>query len=320
MNILVVDDSAFARNRIARVLEEAGYTVLQADGGRSALAMFAETPPDLVTVDLLMPEMDGLELIGHLRESNPDVPIIAVSADVQRATRAEVLAAGALAFISKTDHPSEILKAVQAVSGPGPLPAMSPAQQDAFTEAMNIAMGQAAQALGTLLEYRVLLQVPEVEILRASELRTFFDREVPDVGAAVLQAFSGQLDGLSSLVFPQRHAVTLVRILLPSARGLEQLSSAEQTVLTEVGNVVINSAVATLADQLETRLKLSLPTVYLNLSGAATARLVLEGALDADHVMVLLSRLTIGAVHLTAYLLLRLPQGGVQRLLDSLRV
>jgi two-component system chemotaxis response regulator CheY len=320
MNILIVDDSAFARRRIAQVLREAGHTVLQADSGRSALARFAETSPDLVTVDLLMPEMDGLELIGHLREIRPDVPIIAISADVQQATRDEVFSAGASAFVSKAGHLPEILEAVQAVSGLVPLPAMSPMQQDTFTETMNIAMGQAAQALGTLLERRVLLKVPEVEIMRASELRAFCDREVSDVGAAVLQTFSGQLSGLGSLVFPQRHAVTLMRILIPSARELDQLSSAEQTVLAEVGNVVINAALASLGDLLRTRLIVSLPTVYLNLSGAATARLVLRESPGAGQAIVLLSRLTIGTVDLMAYLLLMLPQVGVQRLLHSLGV
>ena len=57
MKIMVVDDSAFARKRLSRVLTAAGFSVVEAENGRVALERFAEARPDVVTVDLLMPEM-----------------------------------------------------------------------------------------------------------------------------------------------------------------------------------------------------------------------------------------------------------------------
>ncbi|MGC8780428.1 MAG: response regulator, partial [Anaerolineae bacterium] len=71
MRILIVDDSAFARERIARLVAAAGLEALQAANGREALRLVAETRPDAVTVDLLMPTMDGIQLIERLHAAHP---------------------------------------------------------------------------------------------------------------------------------------------------------------------------------------------------------------------------------------------------------
>jgi len=318
MAILVVDDSAYARKRIAKTLTQAGHIVVEADNAQSALELFAEVHPDLVTVDLLMPGMDGLELTRRLRDLDPAVPIIILSADVQHSTQEQVFAAGASWFIGKTDKPEEILRAVQTLLGGPELVSLSDLQQDAFTEIMNIAMGQAALALEMLLERHVLMKVPQVEILKAAELHHFLKREAQHVGAVVQQKFSGPLNGLAALVLPRDHAQSLVRVLLEAFRDVDELSSAEQTVLAEVGNIVLNAALARLGDQLQTRIHIGLPTVVLNQSCVATVNLLFSAVPDAVHAIVFLSRLTIGEVSVVAFLTLILPQSDVQHLLTHL--
>ena len=321
MQILVVDDSAFARSRIAQTLTSAGHSVIEADGGNAALKLFAETQFDLVTVDMLMPEMDGLELIRRLRALRPDVRIIAISADIQQATRDAVLAAGASEFVNKTAKPEELLKAIQPPAiDAQPAPVMSLLQQDAFTEMINIAMSQAANALAALLERRVLLRVPKVQVLDADGLRAFFNREVYQAGAVIHQGFSGELTGLAALVFPQHHALSLVRVLLAVVRDLNQISAVEQTVLSEVGNVVLNAALAKLGDQFRARLTINLPNVLLNQAGSAATDFLLSAIPQAQSAIVLLSRLTIDDVDLITYLILMLPQRDVEHLLESLGV
>jgi len=162
--------------------------------------------------------------------------------------------------------------------------------------------------------------VPKIEIMPATALSNFFDREVPEIGTVVAQKFSGQVNGVVALVFPRQHAVTLIRALLGVTREPDQLSSAEQTVLAEVGNVVLNTALAMLGNQLHTRLAIGLPIVALEQTGAATTRLLLGSAPDADHALVLLSRLSIGEADLIVYLIITMPQIDVQRLLCSLGV
>lgn len=321
MHILIVDDSPFARRRLRRLLEGAGYDVYEAEGGPAALRTLAETPaaPGLIMVDLLMPGMDGLELIRCIRADYPAMPILVHSADTQQATVDAAHAAGASAFVSKTAPADETLAVVRRLTADQSL-ALSAAQRDAFMEMMNIAMGQAANALGSLLERRVTMHVPRVQLMDAAGLDGFFDREVRQAGALVMQRFTGPLNGLAGLILPAPHAALLVRVLLDVTRDLAQLSSAEQTVLTEVGNVILNAALARLGDQVCCRLQIGLPTVALDLPARAATDLLFAAAVGARHAIVLLSRLTIGEAELAAHIVLLLPQADVQRLLESLGV
>lgn len=113
--VLLVDDSGLARRSTRRVLEEAGYTVVEADDGLSALEQFAVEKPDIVMLDLVMKGMYGLEVLAKLRELDPDVRVIVVSADIQTSSREMVKAAGASAFINKPAQPAHVVAVVQEV-------------------------------------------------------------------------------------------------------------------------------------------------------------------------------------------------------------
>ena len=78
--ILFVDDEESIRLLYRVEFEEAGYDVMLASSGEAALEKFAENQPDLLVVDIKMPGMDGIELLGRIRERNTDVPIILCTA------------------------------------------------------------------------------------------------------------------------------------------------------------------------------------------------------------------------------------------------
>lgn len=318
MKILIVDDSAYARKRLVQLLTAAGHTALEADGGQAALELLADVQPDLLTVDLLMPGMDGLELISQVRARDAELPIVVYSADVQQTTREQAIQAGASWFLGKTDPSEDLLRIIERLTAPAPPPAFSAGQQDAFTEMMNVAMGQAAQALAVLLTRRVQLQVPRVEIMDAPGLRAFLEREVQHVGALVYQPFGGPVSGLAALILPYHHALLLVRDLLGTSQELDQLSSAEQSVFAEVGNIVLNACLACLGDQLHERLRIGFPSVMLSQYGARVADLLFRAQPGNDHAVVLVSRLTVGDLDLLSYIILILPQAALRRLLDSL--
>jgi CheY-like chemotaxis protein len=77
--ILVVDDVPDIRSTVEQALSEAGYRVLTAAGGLEAEQILTAEKPDLVLIDLLMPEMDGFEVIGDLRRSRPGLPVVAMT-------------------------------------------------------------------------------------------------------------------------------------------------------------------------------------------------------------------------------------------------
>jgi CheY-like chemotaxis protein len=318
MRILIVDDSAFARGRIARVLTAAGHEAIQATGGQHALRLIAETLPDAVTVDLLMPEMDGLDLITRLHAAHPSLPLIVVSADIQEATQREVLAAGAYAFVSKAGRIAVLLDLLAELPGASAETfVLTLLQQDAFTELINQAMGQAANALASLLERRVILTVPQTEIMPIAALTEFLERRMSAVDANIRQRFLGPINGDAVLLFPTGHAEILVQLVLENTE-LPGFSEIERTVLAEIGNVVLNATISRLGDQLGVRLNIGLPVVNTHLALPALVTMLRVAHGGADHAIVLLSRLTVGQVRLVAYLVILLPEADIRRLLASL--
>ena len=115
VKILVVDDAKFTRNRVAQPLEDGGFEVIQARNGEEALKLFEEQQPQCIVTDLLMPVVDGIELIETLRKRGSDIPIIVVTADIQKTTREKCDKLGINGFLTKPFQPEQILEQVEQV-------------------------------------------------------------------------------------------------------------------------------------------------------------------------------------------------------------
>jgi CheY-like chemotaxis protein len=111
--ILIVDDSAFARSNLRRTLTGAGYEVIEASSGQQAIDLIKVDSPDIVTLDLLMPGLTGLETLKTMKSLIPKTKFIIVTADVQSLTREELLREGAHAFINKPVSNSLLLETVK---------------------------------------------------------------------------------------------------------------------------------------------------------------------------------------------------------------
>ena len=110
--VLLVDDDRFVRTTLKDILSEQGYAFAEAANGREALERVRDEAPDVVLLDLFMPEMSGIEALSKIRELKPDAPIIVVSSLGSDALVQQALAAGARAFIIKPFHPLEIASTV----------------------------------------------------------------------------------------------------------------------------------------------------------------------------------------------------------------
>lgn len=113
--VLLVDDSGLARRSTRRLLEQAGYDVIEAEDGLSALERFAVDKPDVVLLDLVMKGMYGLDVLTKLREMDPAARVIVVSADVQTSSHEMVQAAGAAGFINKPAAPGQVVEMIEQV-------------------------------------------------------------------------------------------------------------------------------------------------------------------------------------------------------------
>jgi len=101
--VLIVDDAAFMRMMIKDILEKNGYNVVgEAENGSVAVEKYKELTPDLVTMDITMPEKDGIQALKEIKEIDPSATIIMCSAMGQQAMVIDAIQAGAKDFIVKT--------------------------------------------------------------------------------------------------------------------------------------------------------------------------------------------------------------------------
>lgn len=110
--VLVVDDEKLLRDLLSQILKRDGLRVLTATDGREALDILESNQIALVISDISMPEMDGLELLGNVKERHPRIPVILVTGNVHKFYPDAILKNGADGFIAKPFRNSEILKCV----------------------------------------------------------------------------------------------------------------------------------------------------------------------------------------------------------------
>ena len=117
-NVLICDDAAFMRMMIKDILSKNGYNVAgEAENGARAVEKYAEVKPDLVLMDITMPEMDGIQALKKIKEGDPGAKIIMCSAMGQQAMVIESIQAGAKYFIVKPFQADRVLEAVKKVIG-----------------------------------------------------------------------------------------------------------------------------------------------------------------------------------------------------------
>lgn len=117
-NILVVDDAAFMRMMIKDILTKNGYNVAgEAENGAKAVEKYNELKPDLVLMDITMPEMDGIQALKGIKASDPSALVIMCSAMGQQAMVIEAIQSGAKDFIVKPFQADRVLEAVKKVVG-----------------------------------------------------------------------------------------------------------------------------------------------------------------------------------------------------------
>ncbi|NIK10798.1 response regulator [Alkalibacillus almallahensis] len=111
--ILVVDDAAFMRMMIKDILEKNGYEVVgEAENGEAAVEQYKELNPDLVTLDITMPEKDGIEALKEIISQDSNAKIVMCSAMGQQAMVIDAIQAGAKDFIVKPFQADRVLEAI----------------------------------------------------------------------------------------------------------------------------------------------------------------------------------------------------------------
>jgi two-component system chemotaxis response regulator CheY len=120
-NILIVDDSKFMRKMLSDILTENGHHIVgEAENAKEAIEFYSRLKPDLVTLDIIMPEVEGVDAISALKDMiniDPQAKVVMVSAMGQEQVVEECMQAGAKDFIVKPFQPSNVAEVVRKVLG-----------------------------------------------------------------------------------------------------------------------------------------------------------------------------------------------------------
>ena len=160
---------------------------------------------------------------------------------------------------------------------------LSELERDALSELANLGVGRAAASLARMVGGQVLLSVPSVDVVSREQATALAVRGNTGSLLAVQQSFVGRFSGQALLVFPEANSLELVRAVVGDAVPLADVADMEQEAVAEIGNIVLNGCLATMANMLRQRLDMSLPEVIRT----TDAQLFASDRADEDNGLVL---------------------------------
>ena len=117
-SVIVTDDAAFMRLMLKTLFQTAGYEVIaEAENGRDAIEKYQQYQPDLMTMDITMPEMDGITALKEIKKLDPNAKVIMCSAMGQQAMVIDAIQAGAKDFVVKPFQADRVLEAINKTLG-----------------------------------------------------------------------------------------------------------------------------------------------------------------------------------------------------------
>jgi chemotaxis protein CheC len=160
-------------------------------------------------------------------------------------------------------------------------------EHDLIVELMNLGVGRAAHALSQLVNDEVLLSVPRLEFISVPEAQRAFHDDLPPFLAGVMQNFEGFINGRAALLFPEARSLELVNAMIGEELSADEITELEHETLAELGNILLNHCLATLANQLHQQIKTDIPRAFNTNADELTRTLNLHSG-DTDNTLVML--------------------------------
>lgn len=193
---------------------------------------------------------------------------------------------------------------------------LSDLQLDALTEIFNIGAGRAAASLSEIVGDEVKLSVPSIQLYQSSEINADALSLNSTRLGAVKQRFSGPFDADAMLLFTEDRALEIVHDMMNSQVSIKEVAEFEQEAMCELGNIILNACLSSMADMLDLILHSSLPAYSVGTTEIVLQQIVSE----ADHPLVLVLHidLTIEKHHSQGCLVFLLSSSSLQKLLTHI--
>lgn len=176
-------------------------------------------------------------------------------------------------------------------------------QKDALTELINIGYGRAAGALSELTGFRVTLQVPKITMHRIDQIGNLLAHLIEGEVASVNQVFSGPIAGNALLMLDKQAAQALTRLLCDDNSLTNSFESAEQEIITEVGNILLNACLGVFGNLLQVHVTFSVPRLQVSDVGGVLRSITVESD-ELQYGLMIHTRFQLRASNLTGYLVI----------------
>jgi len=188
-------------------------------------------------------------------------------------------------------------------------------QRDSLTELINIAFGRAAASLSELTGFRVLINVPKVDILSINELISALNGFINGEVATVHQIFTGQVAGDALLMLDYDGAPALTSRL--TDEEVKRIDVSSKEVLIEVGNILLNACLGTFGNMLQVHITFSVPRLHLSQLNDMLSTLVI-GKEEIRYALVITTRFRLKDSEIGGYLVIVLGVGSLDRLIEGI--
>lgn len=187
-------------------------------------------------------------------------------------------------------------------------------QLDALVEIFNISVGRAASALSKIVGERIALSVPTVQFVAASLAGQHLGLNNQCV-CGVAQEFSGPFNTEAILMFPEDHSLEIVRMMLGESYSMDELSELEQEAMAEIGNILLNACIGSIANLINDRFDSTLPEVRM---GLGTDLLQANQRKTDDSILLIVIDFSIASRTIQGYMAFLMDVPSIQSLIESL--
>ncbi len=187
---------------------------------------------------------------------------------------------------------------------------------DALVEVFNVGAGRAAASLSEIVGDEVRLSVPSIEIKKTAEVDSTMLTFNSSKFGVVSQNFSGPFDAQALLLFTESHALEIVRDMMGSQMGIEEIAEFEQEAMCELGNIILNACLSAMADMLKISLDSSLPNYKI--ASLDDIFKSLNQAEDQPYVLLLHIDLAIEKRHSEGHLIFLLSSMSLRNLVEQI--
>lgn len=323
--ILVVDDSTFVRHVVKSALKGRGYReVIEAKNGEEALSKYETEKPDIVVLDIIMPDLDGTEVLKRIVNKDENARVIILSAVGQEKTVNICNKLGSFGYIVKPFDDEQLVdtveKALRAKEKRRPLARLTKFEEDALREIGHTGAQHAATALSKMIRQTVRAKLLAAKMTALVDLPNLVgDRET--IVSGIYLPVTGNLSGSLLMVFPEKSALTLVDMMFKRNVGTtKELDEIDRSALSEAGNILAGNCLTALSHLLGMHLIEHVPDYAHGMVGSLVDNVAVAFGQKAEQALIIQVELkTEEKVRIVGYFLLLFALKEAHAMLRAIR-